>query len=179
MSNKIILTSANPVKIQVVQKAIDNLFFNQAINLLSLDLEEKGAEPFGEDAIISQITSSIQQARQLHPNALYYIGMEGGIVEKDYGTYEAAFAVVENNTGEIQGISQSVSFPIPNQVAELVKSGVPFGKAVDQIFNTTDIKTTKGFIGLLTNDLVDKQDLYYQPTIVAFSKLTKDKWYNK
>lgn len=178
MSNKIILTSANPVKIQVVQKAIDNLFFNQAINLLSLDLEEKGAEPFGEDAIISQITSSIQQARQLHPNALYYIGMEGGIIEKDYGTYEAAYAIVEDNTGELKGISQSVSFPVPNQVTELVRTGIPFGKAVDQIFHTQNIKTTKGFIGLLTNNLVDKQDLYYQPTIVAFSKLINQSWYN-
>ena len=174
---KIVVASKSKIKLDVVISVLSKLIPNLQTEVIGIDLESDGAEPVGEKAILSQITEAIRKARKLHPDAEFYCGMEGGVEEKDHGMEEAAYVVIENKNGSNRSISRSVSFPIPPAVAKLVRNGIPFGDAVDKTYSTKNIKTGQGFVGLLTNGMVDKKALYIQPTAVAFSKFLKEAWF--
>lgn len=173
---KIILASDSKVKKDVVQEAFLKLFVGEQCEIVSIDLEKPGAEPFGEIATLNQISNSIRKMRSLEPKADFFISMEGGVREVNGNMDEVAYVVVEDQFGNTS-VSQSVTFPIPPQVAYKVRQGVPFGDAVDQVYGTQNIKTGQGFVGLLTEGLVDKKALYLQPTIIALSKLIKREWF--
>lgn len=173
---KIIIASTNKVKVEVVQTAVNSLFPNNDFEIVSMDAEVDGVEPFGEKALIEQIGEAINKSRKFDSTAYFYVAMEGGVIETVLGMEELACVVIEDNSAR-RSVSKSVSFPIPPKVAEQVRLGVPFAEAVDAIYGTKDIKTNGGFIGLLTDKVVDKKSLYLQPTVVALSKFLKSDWF--
>ncbi len=174
--NKIIIASKSKVKASVVSDTVTQLFPGTEFEIVSVDADSDGPEPVGEEATLNQILTSIQKISDLQPGASFYVGMEGGVRETKLGMEEIAFVIVKDQSGQI-AVSSSVSFPISENVAEKVRKGVPFADAVDQIHHTKDIKNNKGFIGLLTGNIIDKKSLYFQPTVVCFSKLIKSDWY--
>jgi non-canonical (house-cleaning) NTP pyrophosphatase len=175
---KIILSSNNKVKVQVVEEAVKLLFPKDEFTVVSTDLETDGPEPIGEQALLAQLYSSIVESRKLHPDGYYYISMEGGVVENEGGMDELACVVIED-AGLRKSISRSVSFPIPPDVADYVRKGVPFATAVETVYLAKGVKTGGGFVDMLTNNHVDKKALYLQPTVVAFSKFLKSDWFFK
>mgnify|MGYP002631596041 CR=1 FL=1 len=173
---KIVLTSISKIKESVVLESVKLLFPNEITELVKVDIETTGPEPTGEQATLGQISKALEKAKTLHPDASFYVGMEGGVRETDLGMEEIAYVVIENNSRQ-RSVSQAVSFPIPPEVAKMVRGGVVFAEAVNQTYATNDIKNNQGFIGLLTNQIVSKKALYFQPTVVAFSKYLKDGWF--
>lgn len=178
MKNKIVLTSKSKIKLLVVEEALRNLFVNQDFNIVQFDIEDKGSEPVGEENLILQLQSSIKKAKELETDAVFYVAMEGGVKIVDEEMEEIAFVIVADSLGK-QARSQAVSFPIPNEVAMKVKVGISFADAVNEVYATNDIKNNQGFVGLLTDNLIDKRSLYLQPTIIAFSKFVKSNWFWK
>ena len=173
---EIILGSKSLVKGEVVKKATGLLFPDTDFTIIHIDSEASGAEPMGEGALLKQLQISIDYLKKEKPQADYYVVMEGGVTESSAEMDEIAGVLVEDKNGQ-HSYSRSVSFPIPPVVAEKVKKGVPFAVAVDETYNTKDIKNTGGFVGLLTDGFVDKTALYYQSTVVAFAKFVKREWY--
>lgn len=176
MNQKIILTSKSELKGQVVLEAIKKVFPDTTFDLIQFDLEMNGPEPVGEKALISEITDHLKKARISDSTAAFYIAMEGGVQEGEDGTNEVAMVIVENNEG-VRSISRAASFPVPPKIANKVKNGIPFADAVNEEYSTKDIKNTQGFVGLLTNGVVDKKALYLQPAIIAFSRYSKMEWF--
>lgn len=132
----IVLASANPIKIAVVESVWHSLLPDVAGQVVPLELEDAGPEPVGEEAVVSQIVIAIQKAREVYPNAQYYVGMEGGVTERHAALYETAFVVVEDGMGGVRGISEAASFPIPPSVAALVAQGISFSVAVEKYSNS-------------------------------------------
>ncbi len=175
---KILLASKSKIKAETVRDAVALLFPNSILELVQHDVEDPGPEPFGNDAVINQIRKSIEKIQENDSDADFYIGMEGGVREYNGEMEEIAYVMVSDKTNRIS-LSQAVSFPIPPNVAQKVREGIPFATAVDELYSTKDIKNNQGFVGLLTNGVVDKKALYFQPTVVALSKFVKNEWFWK
>lgn len=173
---RIILASGNKIKKEVIEEAFLKLLPNEQFEVVALDIEKGGPEPFGEEATLNQIYEAIKNIRSTEPKADFYVAMEGGVKDLNGNMDEVAYVVIEDQLGN-KAVSQSVTFPVPPKVADKVRQGVPFGDAVDQIHGTQNIKTGQGFVGLLTEGLVDKKALYLQPTIIALSKFIKREWF--
>ncbi len=173
---EIVLGSKSKIKEEVVRNAVTALFPQTEFSVTQFDVEDAGAEPVGEDALFKQLNASIEVIKKEKPVADYYVVMEGGVLESVAGMEEIACVVVEDKNGR-HSQSRSVSFPIPPLVAKKVREGMPFATVVDEIYSTQNIKNNQGFVGFLTNGLVDKKALYYQPTVVAFSKFIKESWF--
>lgn len=174
---KIILASGNKVKKAVVEEAFSKLLLNEQFEVVVLDLEKDGSEPFGKEATLNQIYEATKNIRSIESKADFYVAMEGGVEDSNGTMDEVAYVVIEDQVGN-KAVSQSVTFPVPLKVADKVRQGISFGDAVDQVHGTKNIKTGQGFVGLLTDGLVDKKALYLQPTIIALSKLVKIEWYS-
>ena len=174
---KSVLTSTNRVKLEATKDAVAALIPGVDFEFISIDVEDSGSEPVGEKAVCDQIIKAIKKARDADHDATYYVGMEGGVRETDHGMEEVAYVIIEDVESR-RSYSQSVSFPVPPNVADKVRKGISFAEAVDEVHSTKNIKTGQGFIGLLTNGIVDKKALYFQPLAVAFSRLLKGEWYD-
>jgi non-canonical (house-cleaning) NTP pyrophosphatase len=175
---KIALASKSNIKLETIKQAVTLLYPSTQIEIIPHDVEDKGSEPMGEEALLSQLSNAIKNIKSITNNVDFYIAMEGGVREVKDGMEEIAYVMIEDGENR-RSISQAVTFPIPPAVAEKIRSGIPFATAVDDIFLTTDIKNNQGFIGLLTNSVVDKKAMYFQPTVVALSRYLKEEWFWK
>ena len=175
---KIVLATENKTKISTTIEVLDLAFGKASCELKTLELESIGPEPFGETELIDRIKVSLESARMAMPDADFYIAMEGGIVENEEYMEEVACVIVQEAKNNQFGISKAVSFQIPPVIAANVKKGMGFAEAVESYFSVKDVKQGGGFINILTNGIVTKKDLYFQPTAVALSKVLHNDWYS-
>jgi non-canonical (house-cleaning) NTP pyrophosphatase len=56
---------------------------------------------------------------------------------------------------------------LPLEVANLVRSGVELGIADDQVFGRSNSKQSNGAVGLLTADLINRQQYYEHAVVLA------------
>ncbi len=172
---KIVLTSNNNVKLKVTEKAFSQIFTDAKLEIIQLDFEKDGPEPYGMKGVLNQINESITEAKKRITDADYYIGMEGG-VEGEESLDEVAVVLVHTAKG-VEGYSRSVSFQIPRKVSSDIKNGLQLSDSVQDFLNTNNVKKGNGFVGILTNNLVTKEDLYFQPAVVAICKTINNSWY--
>ena len=176
MEKKIIVCSTSKLKSEIVTAAFRAVFPGTVFSVTTLDLEGEGAEPVGEDQLRSAIVNHMQEARKIESAADFYIAMEGGVRVYEKSVDEISMVIIEDGNG-YQSVSLSASFPVPPLVVGKVLNGVPFADAVNETYGTKDVKNTNGFVGLLTDDKVNKFDLYFQPTVIALSKFKKGEWF--
>jgi non-canonical (house-cleaning) NTP pyrophosphatase len=173
---KIVLTSTNPVKLNVVKKVASNLFPDEDFDYVTLALEKDGPEPIGKNSILNQINSAIDSAKAQIPDADYYICMEGGMIDDGIKMNEVAHVSVCPAKGESVTTS-CASFPVPKAISDEVRKGKDFAVAVDEFFKTNGTKQGGGFVNILTGGIINKEDHYFQATAIAFSAVVKSDWY--
>ncbi len=174
---KIVLTTQNPAKIDSTRNVLDCLLKATPYTLETVELEIEGPEPHGELKIVEAIKSGIAKARRLIPEAAYYVGMEGGIIEKGQEAEEAAYVLIYGEQEGRFSMSKAASFQIPSKVLVDVKNGIPFATSVEKNFKAQDVKRGGGFINILTQGIITKRDLYFQPLVIAFSQILNPEWY--
>lgn len=173
---KIVITSKNTTKLNVAKKALAAVLPNEQFDFVVLGLEKEGGEPIGKSQIIGQIHDALTNARKDVPDAHFYICMEGGMEDDGNEMNETAYAVAESSTDR-RATSSCSSFLVPNEVAKSVRSGKGFAESVNDFFKTNDTKA-KGFMNILTGGVLNKEDHYLQPVIIALSTLLHEDWYN-
>ncbi len=78
-----------------------------------------------------------------------------------------AFAWVVVLSETVQGQARSALFQLPLEVQALVENGLELGDADDKVFGELNSKRKSGAVGLLTDDVITRTDLYEQPVILA------------
>lgn len=162
MTHKIIVASLNPAKIHAVESA-----FTQAFPVMDFVFEGISVNSEVSDQPMSCIETKqgainrVNNAKALHPNAHYYVGLEAGIENS------ATFAWMIIDNGEMIGESRSSSLPLPTAVIAAVNQGKELGDVMDEQFNTDNIKQKGGAIGLLTNNLLTRSSVYQQALLLA------------
>jgi non-canonical (house-cleaning) NTP pyrophosphatase len=70
-----------------------------------------------------------------------------------------------------RGVGRSGEFFLPENLAHLVRQGVELGEADDLVFSRKNSKQSNGAVGLLTDDAVDRINLYVPAVIFALIPL--------
>jgi inosine/xanthosine triphosphatase len=104
-------------------------------------------------------------ARSDMPDALYWVGIEGGAEDTPHGL--AVFAWICVLAAERSGYSRTATFYIPDEVAALVRQGEELGHADDIVFGQQNSKQANGSVGLLTHDVLDRRGYYAHAVILA------------
>ena len=162
----IIVASKNPVKIGAAEKAFAQLFPNQALTVTGLSVPSGVSDqPMTEEETKLGAYNRAQNAKMAHPNADYYVGMEGGISQFPEGMAAFAWMCVMAENGN--GYARTASFFLPPAVAELVEQGIELGIADDQVFGQSNSKQQNGAVGLLTHNAIVRESLYTPAVILA------------
>jgi inosine/xanthosine triphosphatase len=102
----------------------------------------------------------------------YAVGIEGGVEMID-GTMQCFSwtAVIQARTG-VLALSRSGSFAVHPEVQTLVLAGTELGAACDAVYDTAQGKGAGGLIGVMTQGLVTRKQLYSHALLLALTRFT-------
>ncbi len=129
-------------------------------------------QPMTDEETLQGALNRAANIRAAHPTADYWVGIEGGCEEKHGELWTFAWVVVLQ--GGVSGKARTGAFMLPQEVANLVRSGVELGHADDQVFGRSNSKQTNGAVGLLTADLIDRQRYYEHAVVLALIPFKND-----
>jgi inosine/xanthosine triphosphatase len=164
---KIIIASKNPVKITAALSGFQKMFPTEEFEIESAAVESGvGHQPKGDEEILKGAMNRVENADKQNPSADFFVGIEGGVEEREGEMLTFAWVVVKSKDGMV-GRGRSSSFFLPPKVAELIRQGKELGEADDIVFGRTNSKQANGAVGILTGDVVDRTKYYTEALVLA------------
>ena len=121
---KVVVASKNPVKIQACREAFEKQFPGEAIETVGLAAESGvNDQPLSDNETRQGAINRSHNARELQPNADYWVGLEGGVDTFDGQLMTFAWMSVLGANGH-SSAARTVTLPLPPAVKELVEAGL-------------------------------------------------------
>jgi inosine/xanthosine triphosphatase len=164
---KIVVGSKNPVKINAAKSAICDILELPEVECVGLNAPSKVAEqPMTSEETQLGAVNRVKYCQQ-HSQADFYVAIEGGVDQFEYGPATFAFVVIANQ--KHMCIGRSCNLPLPPVIYQALQNGEELGHVMDRLFNTNNIKQKGGAIGLLTNGIATRESVYRQATLLAMA----------
>jgi inosine/xanthosine triphosphatase len=158
--------SNNPVKILVVKNGFLALFPEMSVEVIGYDaISNVSYQPLSSDETLHGARNRATYVRDHHPEADFWVGVEGGIEIVEKVMQEFTWVVVLAKNGK-EGLSRSTSFTIPTAIATLIHTGMEHGPAADHVFGVNNSKQTDGTIGLISDNIMTRAS-YIQPAVTS------------
>ncbi|MCY3834038.1 MAG: inosine/xanthosine triphosphatase [Chloroflexi bacterium] len=165
--HRITVASENPVKLKAALTAFQQMFPAQHFEAAGVSVPSGVPDqPLSLRETMTGARNRAENARAARPAADFWIGIEGGIEDTALGMTCFARVHVLGSAGLV-GLGQTAVFYLPREVAELVRAGLELGHADDRVFGRDNSKQANGAIGLLTDDVVDREAYYRHAVIMA------------
>lgn len=164
---KVVIASANPVKVAAVRAACSAVFAEDGIEFVSVEVRSGVSDqPMSDAETRSGAEKRAQRAAAAEPGSEYSIGIEGGVELLGEQLIAFAWMVVRHASGRTSG-SRTVTLPLPPAVRDLVAAGVELGEANDRVFATVNSKQGGGAFGLLSDGLYTRESVYTEALVTA------------
>jgi inosine/xanthosine triphosphatase len=162
----IVVASQNPVKVEATRRGFAQMFPQVAFRLQSVAaVSGVRQQPLSDAETWQGARNRVQHAAQLAPQADYWVGIEGGVEERQ-GMMEA-FAWIVVATPHGLGQSRTGTFIVPADVAARIRQGQELGLAVEELYKQPQVKSTTGAVGVLTAGVIDRVQLYEHAVVLA------------
>jgi inosine/xanthosine triphosphatase len=122
----------------------------------------------------------VQHARKIGEDWKYFVGLEGGLdaVEENGNrrVFLESWAYVSNGSRGYFGRSGGVE--IPEALAhEVLEKGVELSVAIDKFAGESGIRDAQGAWGVLTRNMITRQEAFRVAVIAAFAPFYNEKMY--
>ncbi len=180
---RILVASSNPVKIASVEQAARAMFPDMTLTVegTSRALTTLPAQPMGDEETRACAHERVKFMREHHPDADYYVGIEGGLAfaknvrgEEQLDCF--GWFIIQDKKGELSE-TRSASFILPPAIKTHILAGEELGHATDKVFSKHNSKQGGGTVAELTNNLIDRTAFYVHPLILAFIPFRKPELY--
>jgi inosine/xanthosine triphosphatase len=170
----IIVGSENPSKLEAVRLGFQAVFPKTSFEVLGLEVASAVSnQPMSDQETLDGAGNRALNAQKACPEADFWIGLEGGLSELPNGDL-VSYAWIVVLGKEKQGKARTAAYLLPAEVCALVRSGMELGEADDLVFGKKNTKQTSGGVGLLTNGLIDRADLYAMAVKLALIPFVQD-----
>jgi inosine/xanthosine triphosphatase len=175
----VVIGSTNPVKIKAVKLVFMLAFPNESMFGFEAVKADSGVkdQPISDKETMTGALNRVTHAQELMPGADFYVGLEGGVEDINGELHEFAWIVVLARDGKV-GKGKSCTFIAPPIFRKLVLDGMEVGDISDQVFGKANSKQDMGAIGLLTNNVVDRTDMYRHAVASALMPFLHPDLYN-
>jgi inosine/xanthosine triphosphatase len=162
----LVVASQNPVKIEATRRGFARMFPMHAFHLHPVAVpSDVRPQPLSDAETLQGALNRVQYAVHLVPQADYWIGIEGGVEDRQ-GSMEA-FAWIVVSAPPLLGKSRTGTFRVPEEVAALVRQGHELAAAVEEVYQQVQVKSTMGAVGVLTEGVIDRIQLYEHAVVLA------------
>ncbi|HCH1966855.1 inosine/xanthosine triphosphatase [Vibrio parahaemolyticus] len=166
-TQKVVIASLNPAKINAVKSAFQSAFPQQAFEFVGISVPSEVADqPMTNEETHRGAFNRVKNAKLEMPTADFYVGLEAGIE----GNVTFAWMVIESDTH--RGESRSASLMLPPEVLAQLADANELGDVMDKVFGTENIKQKGGAISLLTQNQLTRSSVYHQALILALIPFT-------
>ncbi|MFQ5858448.1 MAG: inosine/xanthosine triphosphatase [Anaerolineae bacterium] len=171
---KVAIGSTNPVKARAVEAVMRAVYVDVEIDAVAV-ASGVPDQPFGDEqtrqGAVNRARRALDQA-----GADLGVGLEGGLIETEYGLMTCAWCAIVDGEGTL-GIGGGVNVLLPPAVVERIKQGSELGDAMDQVTGMRDTKRRMGAVGVLTDGLTDRQEVYEHLVKMALVRFLKPAYY--
>jgi non-canonical (house-cleaning) NTP pyrophosphatase len=168
----VVIVNSSSLKLKILKNVFSAYLPKIEFKFIESEIDNFSGDSIGRDDCIDLMRVKISEARLKYPNATYYVFMRGRMEDDGNLMQEFALVLIQDLIGN-EGISDAASFEVPKEIANLVRSGVSFSTAVEQVFKVPGVKNGSGFVGILTNGVVMKEEQYFQPAVIALATCAK------
>ena len=166
-TQKVVIASLNPAKINAVKSAFQSAFPQQAFEFVGISVPSEVADqPMTNKETHRGAVNRVKNAKVEMPTADFYVGLEAGIE----GNVTFAWMVIESDTH--RGESRSASLMLPPEVLAQLADANELGDVMDKVFGTENVKQKGGAISLLTQNQLTRSSVYHQALILALIPFT-------
>lgn len=171
-----IVASTNPVKVAATRAGFRRVFPGESVEVVARGVASGvGPQPITDEQTLEGAERRAQAARAIAGDAAFWVGIEGGVEERDDRLTAFAWVVVLGS--HRVGRARTGTFVLPDAVAQLVRQGMELGAADDRVFGRTGSKLDQGAVGLLTGGVIDRTALYEHAVILALIPFRNDPLY--
>ena|SRR3989338_1271284 len=164
---KIVVASKNPVKLKAAEEGFKKMFPGGSFETIGVSVPSGVSDqPRSDKEALEGATNRAENAKAAMPEADFWVGLEGGVEDRDEGMIVFAWTVVLGKHGRI-GRGKNSSFFLPPRIAELIREGKELGDADDIVFGRTNSKQANGAVGLLTNDVITRTVQFVEGVVLA------------
>jgi inosine/xanthosine triphosphatase len=166
---EIVVGSKNIPKRQAVANAFRKLYPGDYIDVQGAAANsEVSAHPVSASESLEGAKRRVKHARELKPEADFYVGIEGGLLEVDNTVWELGWVAVENSKGQVfTGVSAGIE--VRGKVLEAIRGGRELNDVLREDFDIENAGGTNGFYGIATDDVITRQEGYEQAIIFALA----------
>ncbi|EGQ8099662.1 non-canonical purine NTP phosphatase [Vibrio parahaemolyticus] len=166
-TQKVVIASLNPAKINAVKSAFQSAFPQQSFEFVGISVPSEVADqPMTNEETHRGALNRVKNTKVEMPTADFYVGLEAGIE----GNVTFAWMVIESDTH--RGESRSASLMLPPEVLAQLADANELGDVMDKVFGTENIKQKGGAISLLTQNQLTRSSVYHQALILALIPFT-------
>ncbi len=164
--SKVIVASKNPVKINAVSNAFKKMFPIESFDVEGVSIASGvNKQPQNDSETFQGALNRIENVSKT-TDADFWVGIEGGIEEKNSEMEAFAWVVIKDKNGRL-GKGRTGTFFLPPKIAELIRQGKELGEADDIVFGRTNSKQENGAVGILTDNVVDRTKYYTEAVVLA------------
>src|ERR1700676_555327 len=127
-----------------------------------------------------RVEALVRLGREKRETWCYFVGLEGGldVVQEDGArrVFLESWAYVSDGTGGHYGRSGGVE--VPSALAhEVLENGVELSAAIDRFAGAVDIRDAQGAWGVLSANLITRQEAFRVAVVAAFAPFYNAKMY--
>ena len=177
MIKKIVVASKNPVKLKATLEGFLKMFPSDNFETESVSVESGVCDqPETDQQTFQGAFNRVNNVCMAKPEADFWVGIEGGIEEKDNEMEAFAWIIIKGKNNKV-GKARTGTFFLPQKVAELVKQGKELGDADDIVFGRTNSKQQNGAVGILTDNAIDRSSFYIEAVVLALIPFKNESLY--
>lgn len=174
--HRVVVGSENPVKVGAVRAVLGKCTTSVVVYGVAV-LSGVPDQPWGDAQTRGGALARARAALLTDPEADLAVGLEGGVVrEADGSVRTCAWAAIIDRQGCL-GEGGSLAMPLPPAVVALLDGGMELGHAMDTIVRASNIKQGRGAVGVLTGNLLTRQQAYEPLVTYALARwIAADLW---
>lgn len=154
---KIAIGTKNKAKVGAVEAIVAQYFADVQFEQVDV-ASEVSVQPFSNEETRQ---GAINRARNafIATHADVSFGLEGGVEEINGVMYCCNWGALALKDGTIIS-SSGAQFALPETIAVELRSGKELGPVMDEYTNVTNIRHHAGAIGIFTNGLIDRKEMF-------------------
>lgn len=164
---KVAIGSTNFVKVKAVKDAFEKVWPNKKFKFIPTEVNSGvSRQPKSDLESIKGAKNRAKQSMKFN-NADFGVGLEGGIHKIDGKWFDSGWIVVIDKKGN-EGIGCSVKMQTPDKMVKLMnRKDLELGEVDDLIFKIKNSKQKEGHFGLMTRNILSRQEAYSHAVISA------------
>lgn len=165
----IIAATTNAAKINAIQAAFEEFLGIKECQVEGIAVNSSVAnQPIGNKETRTGARYRVMFARQVRPEADYWVGIEAGI--EDHMTF--AWIVIENSLR--RGESRSASLSLPPTIVKGINEGNELSEEMAKLTALDNLNQEGGAIGYFTHNRLTRSSVYHQALILALAPLDNE-----